>query len=121
MNTCVFCAIAASEQPAVVIHESVAFICFLPLEQEVPGHTIIASKSHYQSLLDAPTNVGGDLIEVCHHLANHYRQTSSAAAFNLLNANGAAAQQSVMHLHFHFLPRHSSDGINAWPVLPGAS
>ena len=121
MNTCIFCAIAKREQPAIVVQESAAFICFLPLVQEVPGHTIIASKSHYQSMLDAPATIGGDLIVVCQHLANHRRQASNAASFNLLNANGAAAQQSVMHLHFHFLPRHASDGINAWPVLPGVA
>jgi len=118
MNACAFCAIAAREQPAIVIHESGAFICFLPLEQEVPGHTIIASKAHHQSMLDAPASIGGDFIGVCQYLANHYRQTRDAVAFNLLNANGVAAHQSVMHLHFHFFPRHSNDGIDAWPVLP---
>lgn len=119
MNTCIFCAIVAREQSAVVVHESTEFICFLPLIQEVPGHTIIASKLHYQSMLNAPTSIGGDFIGVCQHLANHHRQASNAVAFNILNANGTAAQQSVMHLHFHFFPRHSNDGINAWPISPG--
>ncbi|MEO7252669.1 MAG: HIT domain-containing protein [Casimicrobium sp.] len=121
MNTCVFCSIVAREESAVVVHESAEFICFLPLLREVPGHTIIASKSHYESMLDAPTSVGSDFVGACQHLANYYRQSSNAVAFNLLSANDDAAQQSVMHWHFHFLPRHSNDSISAWPSLSGVS
>jgi len=32
-------------------------------------------------------------------------------------ANGAAAGQTVMHLHIHLVPRHDGDGMAlAWPV-----
>ncbi|WP_324250159.1 HIT family protein [Enterococcus gallinarum] len=34
---------------------------------------------------------------------------------NFLSAHGAAAQQSVNHLHIHLIPRKEGDGINAWP------
>ena len=48
-----------------------------------------------------------------------YRERIAAAGFNLLNANGKSAEQSVEHLHFHFLPRFPGDGVNAWPDVPG--
>jgi histidine triad (HIT) family protein len=118
MDTCVFCTIVAQPNSATVLCESEQFICFLPITQEAPGHTLIASKAHYQSMLDAPTNLGGDLFAICQKLATLYSQLGGATGFNLLNANEAVAQQSIMHLHFHFLPRYLNDAINAWPVLP---
>ena len=86
----------------------------------MPGHTVIASKQHVENLLEAPGALGAELIEICKALARSYRSTMGAAAFNLLIANGEEAQQSVPHLHFHYLPRRKDDGIDAWPLLPGA-
>jgi histidine triad (HIT) family protein len=117
VTTCIFCEIASRTQSATVVHESPHFICFLPLVQEVPGHTLIASKAHYESISDAPSNLGEDLMQVCKRLQAHYMQSSGAPDFNLLSANGVAAQQSVLHLHLHFLPRRHGDGVDAWPVL----
>jgi histidine triad (HIT) family protein len=115
VEPCPFCAIAAGVQPANVVHESAQFVCFEPLQSEAPGHLVIATRAHYASLLDAPPQIGSELIEVCQHLAKH--STTGCEAFNLLSANGADSQQSVMHLHLHFVPRRSGDGIDAWPEL----
>lgn len=40
------------------------------------------------------------------------------AWINLLHASGTAAQQSVLHMHVHLIPRFDGDGLNAWPVFP---
>jgi len=39
---------------------------------------------------------------------------------NLLQANGAAAFQSVPHFHLHLVPRWTGDGKGFdWPLVPG--
>jgi len=39
---------------------------------------------------------------------------------NLLQANGAAAFQSVAHFHIHLLPRFTGDGKGFdWPMVAG--
>lgn len=119
VGTCPFCRIAAGRQVAEVVLQSASFICFAPLVREVPGHTVIASKMHFENMLEAPGALGAELIEICRELARYHRSTMGAAAFNLLMANGEEAQQSVPHLHFHYLPRRNDDGIDAWPLLPG--
>jgi diadenosine tetraphosphate (Ap4A) HIT family hydrolase len=43
-----------------------------------------------------------------------FRQTLGAAGFNILAANGKAAQQSVFHTHFHVIPRSPGDGLDLW-------
>lgn len=119
-GSCPFCRIAAGRQVAEVVLQSASFICFAPLVREVPGHTVIASKQHFEHLLEAPGALGAELIEICRELACYHRSTMGAPAFNLLSANGVEAQQSVPHLHFHYLPRRKDDGIDAWPLLPWA-
>jgi diadenosine tetraphosphate (Ap4A) HIT family hydrolase len=47
------------------------------------------------------------------HLSKHHGRASKVEAFNLLSANGAAAQKSAIHLHIHFLPRYRNNGIDA--------
>jgi histidine triad (HIT) family protein len=121
MTDCVFCDIAARTTAAKIIHESSEFICFEPLEQEVPGHTFIASKAHFRDMRDATPAIGSDLIRICQELVAYFQLQGETAGFNLLAANGVAAQQSIMHLHYHFLPRRLGDQINAWPSLAGQS
>ena len=39
---------------------------------------------------------------------------------NLVQANGAAAGQTVPHLHVHIMPRHAGDGASLnWEQKPG--
>ncbi|WP_297573408.1 HIT family protein [uncultured Deefgea sp.] len=113
--SCPFCKIAADLADANVIYQNTEFFCISPLQQEVIGHTLIVSRQHYTSLLDAPPEIGVALIEACQSLAKQFNEALEATGFNILNANEVAAQQSVAHLHLHFLPRRFNDDINAWP------
>jgi histidine triad (HIT) family protein len=39
---------------------------------------------------------------------------------NLLQCNGRAAAQSVMHFHMHVMPRHEGDELSLnWELKPG--
>lgn len=115
---CTFCAIVAGRLPAHVIFETADLICFFPREPDVCGHTLIVSKVHHADIRDSPPSLGARLFEVSQILAQTYRDRIGATGFNLLNANGIDAEQSVPHLHFHFLPRFASDGFSAWPTFP---
>lgn len=55
MNGCVICKLVDNELPSWVVYEDEYVICFLPLEVEAYGHTIIAPKAHYADLFSAPT------------------------------------------------------------------
>ena len=53
-------------------------------------------------------------------IANHYVNDCGFEGVNILNASGISAQQSVMHLNFHIIPRKSNDNIDAFPHFNGA-
>lgn len=101
-----------------IVWETKDLLCFFPLEPDVLGHTLIASKSHFADIRDAPVSFGAHVFEASQFLASLYRSKLGATGFNLLNASGRDAEQSIPHLHFHFLPRFAGDALTAWPKLP---
>ena len=115
---CVICNLAAGNIPCWVVHETETVICFLPLELNAYGHTVVAPKRHCADLYDIPDALLQELAVTAKRLAGHYKEALGATGVNLLHASGADAGQSVPHFHLHLLPRFAGDGLNAWPELP---
>jgi histidine triad (HIT) family protein len=118
MKGCVFCAIAKGKAFVRMVHADDKVMCFFPLEPEVLGHTLIVSRQHFADVRDTPADFGKTVFEAAHRLSERYGKVLGSTAFNLMNASGVEAQQSVQHLHFHFLPRSTDDGLQTWPTLP---
>ena len=118
MNDCIICKLVRNELPSRVVYEDENFVCFLPLEVEAFGHTIIAPKPHYADLFSVSAECLNDLFAVIQKVALHYQTALGATGINLLHACGVSAQQSVPHLHFHLIPRFDEDGLDAWPMFP---
>lgn len=117
-NDCIFCRISQRQSRAYIVHETTNFLCFFPIEPDVYGHTLIASKEHYRDLGDCPSEFGQEFFALAQFLSRLYGERVGATGFNLLNANGKSAEQSIDHLHFHFFPRLEEDGLKTWPALP---
>jgi len=74
-----------------------------------PGHTLIIPRRHIGSLFGIP---GSDLLDLLQLLA----QTKAAIdrefqpdGYNIGVNDGAAAGQTVPHLHLHLIPRYQGD------------
>jgi histidine triad (HIT) family protein len=115
MPSCIICEIVAGRVSSWVIYQDNDVICFLPRTLEAYGHTVIAPKSHYPDLLTTPDHLLGAVVHTAKKLAIHYNNQIGSSGVNLLHASGVSAQQSVLHLHFHLIPRFDNDGLNAWP------
>ncbi len=118
---CVICDLAVGRIPRWVVHETESVICFLPLELNTYGHTVIAPKAHFADLFALPEELLHELAGTAKRLAEHGKQVLGATGVNLLHASGADAGQSVPHFHLHLLPRFGGDGLNAWPELPAVT
>jgi histidine triad (HIT) family protein len=117
-QNCIFCAIASGKAFSRIVYQTDEVICFFPLEPEILGHTLIVSKAHYHHVGDAPALLGADIFAAAQVLASQYKKSLGTDQFNLMNASGEDAEQSVQHLHFHYLPRFVDDGLSTWPSLP---
>lgn len=82
-----------------------AVISFQPLNPVTPGHMLFLPKTH---LADARTDpvLTGRVFEAASRYAG-----SRAGACNLITSAGAAATQTVWHLHVHYVPRQEGDGL----------
>ncbi|MDE2213064.1 MAG: HIT domain-containing protein [Patescibacteria group bacterium] len=57
VENCVFCKIVAGEIPSTKVYEDDAYLAFLDIRPQAPGHTLIIPKQHYRWVWDVP-NVG---------------------------------------------------------------
>ncbi len=104
-NDCVFCAIAAGEIPSFKIYEDDFVLAFLDINPFSEGHTLVIPKEHYKGLLDVPPDVLAVLLERVQKVSSHIAKALACDGFNILQNNGAAAGQTVNHIHFHIVPR----------------
>ena len=115
-GVCVFCRLIAGELPAARVFEDELTIAFMDLGQVNPGHVLVASKRHAETLFDLTPTEAGALMQSAQRLAFAVRDAFDPPGLTVLQANGAAGDQTVRHVHLHVVPRHGNDGIAlSWP------
>lgn len=117
MKDCVFCKILAGEIPYYKIYEDDFCLAFLDISNDIYGHTLVIPKRHYESVATCDNTTLSRVIETCKKVGNHYVKDCGFDGYNIINATGKAAEQSVFHMHFHILPRKIDDGKHVFPEL----
>ena len=107
---CVFCGIVGKKIPAKMVEESENFIAFPDANPITKGHTLIIPKKHFVNLMDMPSDLVSEMIDLVKKIAEE-KLRQGFEGFNLFMNNFPAAGQLVMHAHLHFVPRKKGDGI----------
>ena len=112
-DDCIFCAIASGAIPCFKVYEDDLVLAYLDINPCSEGHTLVIPKKHSSCLLDAPEEVLSALMSRVKLVAAHLKEALPCDGFNILQNNGAAAGQTVPHLHFHIVPRRAgvSEGV----------
>ena len=110
-NDCVFCAIAAGEIPCFKVYEDELVLAYLDINPFSEGHTLVIPKAHTTGLLDTPEETLAALLARVKKVAAHLKSALGCDGFHILQNNGAAAGQTVGHIHFHIVPRRNGDPI----------
>jgi histidine triad (HIT) family protein len=80
----------------------------------------VITKSHAATLFEAELADLQAAIASAQRVALAIRDALKPDGLNLLQANGAAAFQSVPHFHLHLIPRWNNDGKGFdWKLVPG--
>ncbi|MEV8439199.1 HIT domain-containing protein [Actinosynnema sp. NPDC051121] len=105
-NTCVFCAIVAGTAPAVVVREWPDALAIRPRSGGVnAGHVLVLPYTH---VADAGTD--REVTVAVMRRAGELMAEHDAA--NIITSKGAAATQTVFHLHVHVVPRTEGDNLH---------
>ena len=103
-QSCVFCRIIGGEEMVSPVHEDDRAIAFLDIQPMSRGHTIIATKDHYETLFDLPEELAAHCLTVARRIAPGIQRAMDVQAINIFSANGSAGGQDVPHFHLHLIP-----------------
>lgn len=120
MADCVFCAIAAGEAPAQVVHRDDETVAFMDINPATRGHLLVIPTGHAVDLWELSVEQARAVMAGVHRVAAIVRETLQPDGLNLFQANGAVAFQTVFHFHMHVVPRWSDDRlVLPWRPAPG--
>ena len=74
-----------------------------------PGHMLIIPRRHIASFFDATSAERTSLLELLDVARSQLVKEFAPAGFNIGINDGAAAGQTVPHMHIHLIPRFAGD------------
>ncbi len=101
----IFAKILRGEIPSHKVYEDDEAYAFLDVMPRSPGHTLVIPKVKATGLTDISVDDLGRLMACVQKLAPLVVEGMGAQGFMLQQFNGAAAGQTVFHLHIHIVPR----------------
>jgi histidine triad (HIT) family protein len=119
MADCVFCKIRDGQIPSVKVFEDAKTFCIMDINPVNRGHCLVITKVHAATLFESKTADLEAAINTARRVARAIKTALAPDGLNMLQANGAAAFQSVPHFHLHLIPRWTNDGKGFdWTQVP---
>jgi histidine triad (HIT) family protein len=117
---CVFCKIRDGQIPSMKIDEDERTLTFMDINPLNSGHCLVVIKTHAATVFDADVQDLAAAMAAAKRVAVAIQEALEPDGLNMLQANGAAAFQSVPHFHLHLIPRWANDGKGFdWKLVPG--
>lgn len=117
---CVFCRIRDGQLPSTKVAEEEHAFAIMDIHPLNDGHVLILPKTHAENLFEIAEEELVAAIRLAWRVAAGIRRGLAPDGLNLVQANGAAAFQSVPHFHIHLIPRWIRDGKGFdWRLVPG--
>jgi histidine triad (HIT) family protein len=122
MEDCIFCKIIKGDIPSIKIYENDRVFAFEDINPITTGHTLIIPKTHAENIWEISEDdmaaIGLAARKICHAI----KEALNPLGVALLQLNGKAVNQVVMHYHLHLIPRSGQDKeltMTEWELKPG--
>ena len=117
---CLFCKIIAGEIPCFKLFENHETLAFMDINPANEGHALVIPKEHSKDVHAVSDAAITATVTTAKKIAAAIDKTLNPDGLNLLQCNGPAAAQSVLHFHIHVLPRREGDELKLnWGLRPG--
>jgi len=117
---CVFCKIRDGVIPSKKLFEDERTLAIMDINPLNTGHCLVLTTAHAPTIFDAAVPDLHAAIATAKRMAHAIQVALKPDGLNILQANGAAAFQSVPHFHLHLIPRWVRDGKGFdWTPVPG--
>jgi histidine triad (HIT) family protein len=109
VEDCLFCRIVSGDIPATVVYDGADVLAFEDVNPQAPVHVLVIPKRHLADIgrLGADGDAGAAVLAGIGKVADQLGLDSYRTVFN----TGAAAGQTVFHVHAHLLAGRSF----GWP------
>lgn len=107
-NNNIFARILRGELPCFKVYEDDYTLAFMDIMPQADGHTLVIPKFAAETLLDIPADALSHTMATVQKVMSALKSTLGVEGVVLMQLNGAAAGQTVPHLHFHLIPEHLS-------------
>jgi histidine triad (HIT) family protein len=113
----IFDKILSGEIPSHKVYEDDHVLAFLDIGPLSDGHTLVIPKERKARLDQLSDESAAAIGRVLPRLCRAVMRATGATDYNILQNNGSAAHQVVMHVHFHIIPKLGREGLGLlWPA-----
>ncbi|MBQ9663391.1 MAG: histidine triad nucleotide-binding protein [Oscillospiraceae bacterium] len=103
MNDCLFCKIIAGEIPSSKVYEDDKVFAFRDINPQAPVHVLVVPKEHIASANEL-NDANAGAVSACFTAIPKIAEAEGLKdGYRVINNCGAAAGQTVMHIHFHLI------------------
>ena len=107
----IFQKILDGEIPCHRVYEDDHVLAFLDVSPLSRGHVLVIPKEARATLGELSDQSAAAIGWVLPRLCRAICAATGATDYNVLQNNGSAAHQAVMHVHFHIIPRMNEQGL----------
>jgi histidine triad (HIT) family protein len=108
--SCILCRIVSRELQADEFLREPEAVAFLDTQPLADGHVLVVPRAHVARVEELTGEQTDALFRTVARMAGAAREALGAGGTTIGINNGAAAGQSVPHVHVHIVPRWSGDG-----------
>ncbi|HUO98224.1 MAG TPA: HIT family protein [Rhizomicrobium sp.] len=101
----IFARIIRGEIPCVKVYEDDKTLAFMDVMPQADGHTLVVPKEDAENIFDLSPEGAAAMVVTTQKVAKAVKKATGAPGLMIVQLNGAAAGQSIDHIHMHIIPR----------------
>ena len=103
---CIFCKIIDGSIPSYTIYEDEVVKCFLDINPDTNGHTLIIPKKHFKDIEDVDDNTLIHIFDIARKIKKLLEERLNIDGLTFIQNNGDI--QEVKHYHLHLKPYYNN-------------